>query len=72
MVESMRDIMSEVRSPYYIKRAELQFIEDRWSLPVELGWTENRVDSPLGNSYERETCLLSLTDSLQERPRVCS
>ena len=57
MVESMRDIMSEVGAPYYIKRAELQFIEDRWSLPVELGWTETRLDSPLGESYERETCL---------------
>ena len=57
IIESMRNIMSDVRSPYYIKRAELQFIEDRWSLPVELGWTETRMDSPLGRSYSRETCL---------------
>ena len=58
MVESIRDIMSEVSAPYYIKRShQLQFIEDRWSLAVELGWTETRVDTPLGPAYERETFL---------------
>ena len=58
MVETIREILSEVRSPYFIKRAEqLQFLEDRWSLPVELGWTERRLDNPLGAFYERETCL---------------
>ena len=58
MVESIEEILSEVMSPYYIKKSEeLQFIEDRWSLPVELGWTETRLDSPLGTSYHRETCL---------------
>ena len=30
MVETIREILSEVRSPYFIKRAEqLQFLEDR-------------------------------------------
>ena len=58
MVESIREIMSEVGSPYYIKRSQqLQFKEDRWSLAVELGWTERRVDTPLGPAYERETLL---------------
>ena len=67
VVQLMEEALSEVSSPFYIglsevsseytNRDEPQYLCDRWSVPVEIGWVERRIDHAAGPAYQKTVFL---------------